>query len=316
MALPHDRLWLLYKLAGLATQSTGRFGCLLKAVVGPSHSKGRVRDDFIFSITPAPRASVQAISLDNPEVESLAGLCQHSSWGAELVLCGCERADVSTPANFGAQRPVDGCLDFLDRIQPPTAGTWEALTPDWVPISARPAGPKYGNLCAASVDVLAAAGACDPTTCLPQHVQDVVCHEDIMFSNAEAGPHCFEDVSAEDRHEYIKLVVRQLRAKQLALATTAKVGGTVIAVGKPGGTRQRAVWHGRRVSSAAMRPPKPRHLASATALALLECAPGQRIRCSKRDASCWYDQLLLPSSLQRWMGRPRSLYTSSAKLVA
>ena len=125
-----------------------------------------------------------------------------------------------------------------------------------------------------------------------------------MFGNAPAGMSIFEGVLPTDKVEYIKLVAKQLRAKQLGLTLKAKGGGAVIAVGKPGGKRQRAVWHGRRVSSAAARPPKPPHLASPTAATYLECKPGGQLRCSKRDAKCWFDQLKLPGGLQRWMGRP------------
>ncbi|CAK9033355.1 unnamed protein product [Durusdinium trenchii] len=64
------------------------------------------------------------------------------------------------------------------------------------------------------------------------------------------------------------------------------------------------VWHGRRVSESASAPPKPRHLASPTALTFLECSDGRPLRLSKRDATCWFDQLKLPSSLRRYMAKP------------
>ena len=201
-------------------------------------------------------------------------------------------------------RIVDGCLDMHCRLQLAEDGAWETFVPDWIQMPACPSGPKYGNLQAEAVDVLEVAGRCDPLTCLDEHLRDVICSDKLMFSKAPSGMSSFEGISAEERHEYIKLVARQLCSKQLALADHAKGGGTVIAVSKPGGKRQRAVWHGKRVSAAAMRHPKPRHLASPTALSFMECLPGQKIRCSKRDASCWFDQLQLPASLQRWMGRP------------
>ncbi|CAE7948685.1 Lgi2 [Symbiodinium sp. KB8] len=163
---------------------------------------------------------------------------------------------------------------------------------------------KYGNLQAEAVDVLEVAGQCDPLTCLDEHVRNVICNDNLMFSEAPSGMSSFEGIPAEERNEYVKLVARQLCSKQLALAAHAKGGGAIIAVSKPGGKRQRAVWHGKRVSAAAMRPPNPRHLASPTVLSLMECPAGQKIRCSKRDASCWFDQLQLPAAMQRWMGRP------------
>ena len=201
-------------------------------------------------------------------------------------------------------RIVDGCLDMLSRLQQAEDGAWEAFVPDWIQMPERPSGPKYGNLQAEAVDVLEVAGKCDPLTCLDEHVRNVICNDNLMFSEAPSGMSSFEGIPAEERREYVKLVARQLCSKQLALAAHAKGGGTIIAVSKPGGKRQRAVWHGKRVSAAATRPPKPRHLASPTVLSLMECPAGQKIRCSKRDASCWFDQLQLPAAMQRWMGRP------------
>ena len=100
------------------------------------------------------------------------------------------------------------------------------------------------------------------------------------------------------------MVVKQLRCGKLSLATFCKGDGTTFAVGKPGGERLREVWHGRRVSESASAPPKPRHLASPTALTFLECSDGRPLRLSKRDATCWFDQLKLPSSLRRYMAKP------------
>ena len=189
------------------------------------------------------------------------------------------------------RRIVSKALDFKERLQSVAAGSWESFLPDWVPLDVvRPGGgAKIGNL-------LHAAGLCDPTSCLPTSVQEVTHSEATMFRGAPDGLAAYEQVLVEERPEYVRLVA-------LGLVNTVKAGGGVFAVGKPGGRRQRAVWHGRRVSAAAQAPPKPRHLASPTALAVLECPQHGHIRCSKRDASCWFDQLSLPSELQRWMGR-------------
>lgn len=129
------------------------------------------------------------------------------------------------------------------------------LAPEWVPLPKRPHGPKYGGLLAEQVDVLPHAGRCDPVSCLPRDAQQTVCSEQRMFADAPRGLAVFEDVAASDREEYVKLVVRQLRSNQFGLTSKPCGGGAVIAVGKPGGKRQRAVWRGRRVSSAAVRPP-------------------------------------------------------------
>ena len=82
-------------------------------------------------------------------------------------------------------------------------------------------------------------------------------------------------------------------------------GGTVFAVGKAGGCRQREVWHGHKVSQAASEPLRPRDLCSPTALTVLECPAGGTLRVSKRDATAWFDQLALPQHLRPFMGRSR-----------
>lgn len=283
-------------------------GRQLCKTIGPqSVGSGRSRDIFPLAL------------LDSRECKPHDWSCQ--SWkilrefvnaaiGALNWCYGCQVSCLQSSRRTAAQRDVlqrlvSRCVDFCNRLQAPDAGSWESLTPDWVPLPQRPEGPKYGGLCAEKVDVLPQAGVCDPMPCLPPAVQQLVNCEQKMFADAPKGLEVFEDVADAERLEYIKLVVRQLRAKQLGLTTKPRGGGAVIAVGKPGGKRQRVVWHGRRVSAAAVRPPKPRHLASPTALTFLECKQGRQIRCSKRDASCWFDQLALPADLGRWMGRPR-----------
>ena len=75
-------------------------------------------------------------------------------------------------------------------------------------------------------------------------------------------------------------------------------------VGKHGTLRQREVWHGSRVSAACADPPKPRWLASPSAFAAIALDEGQRLRAAKRDGRCFFDQLLLPTELRQFMGRP------------
>ncbi|CAE7682373.1 UVR8 [Symbiodinium sp. CCMP2592] len=308
MALPSDRLWLLFRFAHLVTHATGSFGTFLSATCSKRVSlQGRQRDIFPLSQLEASECkpsdwSLQRWGLMSQFINAIIGA---------LNWCYGIKAGSSGPARRTAaqadvvHRIVSKALDFEERLQSLAAGSWESFLPDWVPLDVvRPGGAKIGNLCADRVDVLQAAGLCDPTSCLPASVQEVIHSEDTMFRGAPDGLAAYEQVLVEERPEYVRLVARQLRAQQLGLVNTVKAGGGVFAVGKPGGRRQRAVWHGRRVSAAAQPPPKPRHLASPTALALLECPQHGHIRCSKRDASCWFDQLSLPSELQRWMGRP------------
>ena len=203
-----------------------------------------------------------------------------------------------------ASRVLERCADFNARLQSTEDGSWEHLLPDWFVGVAKPEGPKYAHIQADAVDCLPVSGACDPLPCLPEEVRAVIMEETFMFPEPPTGLNRFGDVDEESRDEYVKLVARQLRCQKLGLASTVKGGGVVLAVSKPGTGKQREVWHGRRVSQAARGPPPPRHLASPTALLYLEATREKPIRISKRDAKCWFDQLLLPTHLRTWMARP------------
>ena len=65
------------------------------------------------------------------------------------------------------------------------------------------------------------------------------------------------------------------------------------------------VWHGTRVSEAATRPPKPRHLANPSVFSFLELQDHESLRVTKRDCRTWFDQLALPDDLSLFMGRPK-----------
>ena len=146
--------------------------------------------------------------------------------------------------------------------------------------------------------------SCNPLERLPAETQATLSTPSALFPQPPAGLESFEDFKAGDRCEYVRLVVKQLRCGKLGLARRALAGGTVLAVGKPGGQKQREVWHGRRVSQAAQPPFCPRHLASPSALAHIVCSDDKPCRVSKRDARCWFDQLRLPETLRQWMARP------------
>ena len=201
-------------------------------------------------------------------------------------------------------RVVSRTCDLAQRLQELLQGTWEHLLPDWVQHVDRPQGPRYGDLSADRVDVLEHSGLCSALECLPEEVQKVVQDPNQLFAEAPADLNCFESFSTGEQAEYVKLVCMKLRSGKIGLASSVRGGGTVLCVGKPGTQRQREVWHGQRVSQAAIPPPKPRHLASPTALLYLGASPENPQRVSKRDARCWFDQLVLPGALRTWMGRP------------
>ena len=199
---------------------------------------------------------------------------------------------------------VERSLSVLHRLQEVVDGEWERFLPDFVDTCGhpKPASAGFQDLVADRVDNLELAAQCDPYPHLSPEVQAVL-QEGIMESPPR-DLHLFESFPKGSREEYAKLVVKQLRCGKLGLSTYCRGGGASFAVGKPGGERLREVWHGKRVSESAARPPKPRHLTSPTALTFLECSDARPLRLSKRDASCWFDQLRLPVPLRVFMAKP------------
>ena len=110
-------------------------------------------------------------------------------------------------------------------------------------------------------------------------------------------------IAKEDQAEYARLLVRQLRCHKVDLALSVVAWASVLLVAKST-SAQREVWNGANLYSAAATPPSPPHLANPTALVDLEALDGARIRVSKRDAKCYFDQLTLPPHMRKWFGRP------------
>ena len=223
MALPSDRLWLLFRFAHLVTHATGSFGTSLSATCSKRVSlQGRQRDIFPLSQLEASECKLSNWSLQR---WGLISQLINAIIGA-LNWCYGIKAGSSGPARRTAaqadvvRRIVSKALDFKERLQSVAAGSWESFLPDWVPLDVvRPGGgAKIGNL-------LHAAGLCDPTSCLPTSVQEVTHSEATMFRGAPDGLAAYEQVLVEERPEYVRLVA-------LGLVNTVKAGGGVFACGK------------------------------------------------------------------------------------
>ena len=160
--------------------------------------------------------------------------------------------------------------------------------------------PLQANL----VDTPITAAACDPLPRLPAEWQGIVTSSSVMFPHAHPRLRHFGDLRGRQRSEYVKLVTEQLRAGKLALASEICGGGTVFGRMKANGKRMRVIWHGSAVSKCAARPPLPPCLASPSCFSMQELAAGERLHVSKRDAQCYFDQLLLPECLQQYMAQP------------
>lgn len=110
-------------------------------------------------------------------------------------------------------------------------------------------------------------------------------------------------IGRDDRSEFARLVVRQLRSRKVCLRQSVKSSASIFTVGKSsGGLRE--VWNGHDLSTLAAIPPKPPHSAGVTALVDLEASAEVPIVAFKRDARCFFDQLDLPEPLRGHFGRP------------
>ncbi|CAE7733116.1 PDE9A [Symbiodinium sp. CCMP2592] len=303
--VPKDRLWLLDRLGCAATAGTGSFGSFITSFA-PEPGRMRLRD--VFPIAPVAGVGHKPVSMTTVRWHVLLRFINvvlvSLNW-----LYGVKRSAAVPQAHTASQRTVvdsivERSLSVLHRLQEVVDGEWERFLPDFVDIRGQkqPASTAFQDLVAERVDNLEFAAQCDPLPHLPAEVQS--CLQKGIIESPPPGLHLFESFSRGSREEYAKLVIRQVRCGKLGLSTHCCGGGTSFAVGKHGGQRLREVWHGRRVSEAAARPPKPRHLASPTALTFLECSDARPFRLSKRDASCWFDQLRLPAHLRLYMAKP------------
>ena len=266
--VPQDRVWLLDRLRHAAVHDTGRFGHFV-AGFAPGPTSGRQRDVF-------PLAPVSG--LEHKPAGMLVGRWRVLLSFINVIVAALNwlygvKLGARAPAKHTAcQRTVVANVvaranSVLDRLQAVENGTWERFLPDFVARPLRPAAvaSSFLDLVADRVDNLEAAGLCDPLPHLPPDVQSKLCGDSEIVPASAEHLDCFGTVSHGSREEYAKLVAKQLRCGKLGLSTWCKAGGTTFAVGKPGGSRLREVWDGRRLSEASARPPKPRHLASPTA---------------------------------------------------
>lgn len=98
-------------------------------------------------------------------------------------------------------------------------------------------------LVADAVDIPEVAATCDPCSILSVDVSRFISDPSCVFPCTPPNLHRFTGFYADPRYEYIRLVVRQLRAGLLKLSSHCLGGGTIFPVGTSDG-RQRAVWHG------------------------------------------------------------------------
>ena len=305
-ALPKDPLVSLERLACKTTELKGKLGVFLKRfMAAPVSTCRRHRELFPmpllagFKFAPVGMPSRRWSSL-RFFVNVLLG-CMHFLYGVKITeglpeRCNAAQTQVCTRLVVRAQNLV-ARLERADLVEV------QSLLPPWYQDPSAPCSPECKKLVAAQVDNPRCACTVDPQRYLHEDVRAVVEDPSLLFEGAPDGLNSFADFSAGERVEYVQHVVNHLRCGKVRLDIDVKGGGTVFVVGKSSG-RLREVWHGKRVSSAARRPPRPPDLASPSALIYIEVAPGQLLRVSKRDAECCFDQLRLPVKLRKWMARP------------
>jgi len=205
---------------------------------------------------------------------------------------------------FVLRRIADKGLDFLNRLERVSESETMVLMPLWATTTGPPPSPVSANFKACYVDVASCSGSCDPLPCLEGKVQELLIHPDELFKSAPPGLNKFESLNVQDRFEYVLLVTRQLRANKIGLAYDIRGGGQTFYLTKKDSPMLREVWHGARVSAAAVPPPCPPHLASPSVFPYLEASDSNKLRVSQRDARTYFDQLVLPAELSVWMARP------------
>ena len=221
-------------------------------------------------------------------------------WACCIEVCNCVIVSLHWLAGIGPSCPgprrrlegqrlavrriIDSVVDFAARIAV-ALDAGGGTMPGWTRDSPHRES-NFVPLRASEVDGLVASGRVDPSPSLSAAVQHTLSQPSLLFPQSFRETVNIPTVRPEDNAEYLKLVALQLRSGKLGLTVKPRSGGGVFVVGRAGSSKLREVWHGRKTSLAARRPPKPRYLASPTALTHLVALPGKPVRVSKRDARC------------------------------
>jgi len=162
--------------------------------------------------------------------------------------------------------------------------------------------PASVPLKAVLVDMPARASTCQPCDLLPSAFAACIADPSHVFPN---GPpeQSSATTAARTSDDYLDITARGLQCGKLRLRRVVAASADIFARVKASG-KQRELWNGHDISLAAQRPPKPRRLASPSALLDLITEPGMPIFYSKRDLACCFDTLEAPKALQPFFGRP------------
>ena len=163
--------------------------------------------------------------------------------------------------------------------------------------------PKTRPLVASTFDLLDNSAQVDPMSDIPYEHRPTLLDGGKLFPGLNPGLASLPNIRREDKLEYSQLVARQLLCAKVELRTRVKAGADVFAVGNTN-AKLREIWNGHILSLAAKRPPKPPHIATPEVFPNTEIGLDELLYVSKRDASVYFDQLMLPSPLRLWFARP------------
>jgi len=185
--------------------------------------------------------------LNAAALNALAGYGNHHPRGAAVAPSASQRAALESVAG-----KVDRLCGRLRRLEDP--GCKAAVRQTLLGNAAGP-GARAVPLVASACDVLERSALVDPTPSLPAEWRHTATDAAAMFPSPPPGLDRFAGPKGSQRNEYLRLMFRELRSGKSELRRGALGGGSVFAVGKTSG-RQRAIWDGKRVTAAAVRPPK------------------------------------------------------------
>ena len=271
--------------------------------VGLSHLQaagdvGRQRDNYRLPPVPATAPGDPLVRrLANLSIASLSVL---AGWEPPLARVG--RGAPQRKAQTMCIAKAGRMVDRLARVDAPPdfSHAWRDLVG---PAAGDPVTSSAAHLVADRCDLLDNSARVDPSDAIaPEHLEFLRDPEK-LFQDVPQGMAVGGFISAADKAEYCKLVVRQLRCNKVRLQRAIKGWTSVFTVGKHSGA-QREVWNGSNLSRCALRPPKPPHIATPAVFADIEVPADRRLHLSKRDARCYFDQLMLPPQLRDWFGRP------------
>ena len=193
-------------------------------------------------LLPLPAISSWPAGLDAPCSDSpsalavcnmcIAGLnCLNLGIKDSLPKPGGSRA--ATSSQRAAQRHIcSQVARYVERLKDECSGVFS-----WVgafETLEKSSCPNYEHIRSAAVDLPAQAGTCDPCSCICPNLAAKLLDESQIFASELAATSSGQPmVNAEQRREYVRLTVRELKGQKLRLRSQVMGLGGVFAVGKP-----------------------------------------------------------------------------------